>query len=125
MSFLFQLLSIIFIFEPSSLNSYVKIFRWPLATIARTYPSALKNPKAHRKHTSLCFSQKAALRVEKIIPPRGVELPHSNTGNNEKSIEGGAESGADQPETDELVDLLDSMTPEQREALIALIRTKK
>ena len=59
------------------------------------------------------------------IPPRGVELPHSTTGNNEKSIEGGAESGADQPETDELVDLLDSMTPEQREALIALIRTKK
>ena len=59
------------------------------------------------------------------IPPRGVELPHSNTANNEKSIERGAESGADQPQTDELVDLLDSMTPEQREALIALIRTKK
>ena len=59
------------------------------------------------------------------IPPRGVELPHSTTGNNEKSIEGGAESGADQAETDELVGLLDSMTPEQRESLIALIRAKK
>ena len=34
------------------------------------HKSALKNPKAHRKHTSLCFSQKAALRVEKIIPQR-------------------------------------------------------
>ena len=60
-----------------------------------------------------------------MIPPRGVELPHSTTANIEKSIEGGAEFGADQAETDELVGLLDSMTPEQREALIALIRTKK
>ena len=59
------------------------------------------------------------------IPPRGVETPYSNTANNEKSIEGGAESGADQAETDELVGLLDSMTPEQREALIALIRTER
>ncbi len=73
----------------------------------------------------MCVWQQTAIRIEKTIPPRGVEVTHSNTGNNEKSIEGGAESGADQSETDELVGLLDSMTPEQREALIALIRTKK
>jgi hypothetical protein len=62
--------------------------------------------------------------VDKRIPPRGVEGPHSTTANNEKSIEGGAESGAivDNPKLGQVLQALTSLTDDEREMLAELLK---
>jgi hypothetical protein len=56
--------------------------------------------------------------------PRGVELLDSHAVNTAVVETGNVDSGADRPETDEWPRPLASMTPAQREVLVALIRAK-
>ena len=58
------------------------------------------------------------------IPPRGVEGTQSSAEKLTLPNEGGAESGAVGPETGELISLLASLTPAQRDLLLAIVRAK-
>jgi hypothetical protein len=57
------------------------------------------------------------------IPPRGVEQQLNCSGNLPVSIRGGAEFGAVGPDNEELVRVLASLTPAQRELLLAIARS--
>ena len=58
------------------------------------------------------------------VPPRGVEGTQSSARKPTVPNEGGAESGAVGPETGELISLLASLTPAQRDLLLAIVRAK-
>ena len=58
------------------------------------------------------------------VPPRGVEGTADFPNKTELSIGGGAESGAVGEETAQLINLLGSLSPAQRELLLAIARAR-
>jgi DNA repair exonuclease SbcCD ATPase subunit len=72
-----------------------------------------------------CHDHHAArLRPDSRIPSTGIETPPITPGDTAFSQEGGAESGAVDSQTSELVRLLTSLTPAQRDLLLGLVRGK-
>ena len=59
------------------------------------------------------------------IPPRGVEEPSGSAAESGSEPHGGAECGAVDPEASELLSVLGSLTPEERERLLAAIRGRE
>jgi hypothetical protein len=58
------------------------------------------------------------------VPPREVEGTLSSAEKPTLLKEGGAESGAFGPKTGELISLLASLTPAQRDLLLAIVQAK-